>query len=222
MRVLLVEDHAVFRELFASSFDRQPGFEVIAQAGSLAEARRSLAEIEGVDVAVLDLHLPDGEGTEIIGELRTQNPNSVALVLTASLDLATYARAVEAGAAGILHKSLGVEEVMDAMRRLTEGEALLSQDEVVTLLRILDRQRAHSREAQRVFEQLAPREREALETLAEGMGDKQIAQRLGVGLGTARGYVKGMLQKLGVHSRLQALVFAARHGLVEIGREAPR
>lgn len=214
MRVLLVEDHEIFRELFASAFEREPGFEVVAQAGTLAEAREVL---EGVDVAVLDLRLPDGDGTDIIGELREKNPHGVALVLTASMDLAIYARAIAAGAAGVLHKSAGVEEVMDAMRRLAEGEALLSQDEVVRLLRVLDRERARSREARASFERLAPRERDVLRTLAEGLNDKEIAERLNVGLGTARGYVAGMLRKLGVNSRLQAVVWAARHGFVEIG-----
>lgn len=133
MRVLLVEDHAIFRELFAAAFEKEPEFEVVAQASTLAEARRSL---EGVDVAVVDLGLPDGDGTDLIGELRAKNPDSVALVLTASLDVAVYARAVEAGAAGILHKAVHVGDVMYAIRRLAAGEALLSQNEVVQLLRI--------------------------------------------------------------------------------------
>jgi DNA-binding NarL/FixJ family response regulator len=214
VRVLLVEDHAIFRELFASVFHREPGFEVVAQAGSLAEAREVL---EGVDVAVLDLRLPDGEGTDLIGELRAKNPHVVALLLTASSDLAVYARAVAAGAAGVVHKSVYVGEVMDAIRRLAAGEALLSQEEVVQLLRFAERERAQSREALASFEQLTPREWEVLRALAEGMNDKEIAERLYIGVGTARSHVARMLTKLGVHSRLQALVLAARHGFVTIG-----
>lgn len=219
VRVLLVEDHAIFRELFASAFEREPGFEVVAQVGSLAEARQALRDSGegGVDVAVLDIRLPDGEGTDIIGELREGNPHAVALILTASLDLGVYARAVAAGAAGVLHKSVYVRDVMDAMRRLVAGEALLSKEEVVKLLRVADRERAQSREARASFERLTAREREVLEALAEGMNDKEIAGRLDVGVGTARSHVARMLIKLGVHSRLQALVFAARHGFVEIG-----
>ncbi len=220
VRVLLVEDHAVFRELFASVFDLQPDFEVVGQAATLAQARTML-EMK-VDVGVVDLNLPDGDGTDIIAQLRRENPHAVVLVLTASLDPALYARAVEAGAAGVLHKSSSVEEVMDAVRRLASGEVLLSQEEVVRLLRVLDRERAQGREAQACFECLAPREREVLLALAEGMNDKEIAQKLNVGVGTARGYVKGMLTKLGVHSRLQALVYAVRYGLVEIGPRPPR
>ncbi len=221
MRVLLVEDHAIFRELFAFAFDSEPDFEVVAQAGTLAGARETL---EDVDVAVLDLQLPDGKGTDLIGELRERSQHAAALVLTAGLDPAICARAVAAGAAGVLHKSASAEEVIDAIRRLAGGEALLSTDEVVALLRLADRERAQSREARLAFGELTPREWDVLYSLAEGMGDKEIARKLGCGLGTVRGHVSKMLQKLGAQSRLQALVYAARHGFVEIGGpgEEPR
>ncbi|HJQ28265.1 MAG TPA: response regulator transcription factor, partial [Rubrobacter sp.] len=129
-RILLVEDHASFRQTLAFVFDQQPEFEVVAQAGTLAEARRTKGGFEA-DLGVLDLSLPDGEGTELIEELRETNPDFAALVLTASLDRAEHARAVEAGAAGVLHKSADVDEILDATRRLAEGETLLSQDELV-------------------------------------------------------------------------------------------
>jgi DNA-binding NarL/FixJ family response regulator len=217
VRVLLVEDHAIFRELFARTFEWEPGVEVVAQAGSLVEARESLVELSGgVDVAVLDLGLPDGEGTDLIGDLRAENPHAVALVLTANPDLDSRARAIAAGAAGVLHKSASIDEVMDAVRRLASGEVLLSQREVIELLRHADRERTLARETKSAFESLAPREKDALDALAKGMNDKEIAVSLNVGVGTARGYVAGMLRKLGTHSRLQALVLAVRHGYVEI------
>ena len=217
VQVLLVEDHAIFRQLFASAFDNEPDFEVVGQAGTLAEARETLRDLAGrVDVAVVDLHLPDGDGMDLIGELREGNPHGAVLVLTASVDLGTYARAITAGAAGVVHKSGAFAGIMDAVRRLSAGEALLSQEEVVELLRVADPERTEGREARRAFQCLTSREKDVLEALAEGLGDKEIAITLGVGVGTVRGYVAGLLQKLGVHSRLQALVFAARHGFVEI------
>lgn len=218
VRVVLVEDHAMFREMFAFVLEREPGFEVVAQAGSLSEAREKIEDLGegGVDVAVVDLHLPDGNGTELIAEFCGQDASCAALVLTASLDLAVYGRAVGAGAAGVLHKSAGMKEVADAVGRLAAGEALLSQGEAVKLLRLADRERTQGRETRSAFEQLTPREKDALQALAEGMGDREIADVMGVGLGTARGYVAGMLRKLGARSRLQALVFAVRHGFVRI------
>src|SRR5438128_10652145 len=102
IRVLLVDDHASFRQPLAFLLAREPDIAVVGQAGSLAEARRIL---EGVEVAVVDLGLPDGPGVELVHELRAANPLGAVLILTASLDRREHARAVEAGASGVLHKS---------------------------------------------------------------------------------------------------------------------
>jgi DNA-binding NarL/FixJ family response regulator len=214
-RILLVEDHASFRQTLAFVFDREPGFEVVAQAGSLAEARQVMDGLEA-DLGVIDLALPDGEGIELIKDLRETNPHFAALVLTASLDRAEHARAVESGAAGILHKSAGVDEILDATRRLGEGETLLSQEELIVLLRLAGQSREEEREARASIEQITLREREVLQALGEGLSNKEIAAKLHVSVDTERTHMMNILNKLGVHSRLQALLFAARHGLIEI------
>ena len=214
-RVVLVEDHASFRQTLAYIFDGEPGFEVVAQAGTLAEARQD-AVGAGADLGVIDLTLPDGEGIELIRELRDANRNFAALILTASLDKTEYARAVEAGAAGVIHKSADVDEILDATRRLGAGETLLSPQELVELLRIAGRSREQEREARISIGQITPREKEVLQTLAEGLSNKEIAARLHMSVDTERTHMMNILNKLGVHSRLQALLFAARHGLVEL------
>ena len=214
-RVVLVEDHASFRQTLAYIFDGEPGFEVVAQAGTLAEARQD-AVGAGADLGVIDLTLPDGEGIELIRELREANRNFAALILTASLDKTEYASAVEAGAAGVIHKSADVDEILDATRRLGAGETLLSPQELVELLRIAGRSREQEREARISIGQITPREKEVLQTLAEGLSNKEIAARLHMSVDTERTHMMNILNKLGVHSRLQALLFAARHGLVEL------
>ena len=215
--ILLVDDHASFRQTLAFVFDQQPDIEVVAQAGSLAEARRALEGLETEpDLGVIDLSLPDGEGTELIKDLRETNEDFAALLLTASLDRTDHARAVEAGAAGVVHKSADVDEVLDATRRISEGETLLSPGELVEMLRIASQDREEEREARANIEQLTRREREVLQALSEGLSNKQIAQRLHMSVDTERTHMMNILSKLGVHSRLQALLFAARHGLVEI------
>jgi DNA-binding NarL/FixJ family response regulator len=214
-RILLVEDHASFRQTLAFVFDQQPDFEVVAQAGTLAEMRRAMGGFEA-DLGVIDLSLPDGEGTELIEELRNANPLFAALVLTASLDRTEHARAVEAGAAGVMHKSADVDEILDATRRLGEGETLLSQDELVALLRLAGQNREEVLEARASIEQITPREREVLQMLAQGLSNKEIAATLHMSVDTERTHMMNILNKLGVHSRLQALLFAARHGIVEI------
>jgi DNA-binding NarL/FixJ family response regulator len=214
-RILLVEDHASFRQTLALVFDQQPEFEVVAQAGTLAETRRKMDGFEA-DLGVIDLALPDGEGTELIGELREANPEFAALVLTASLDRTEHARAVEAGAAGIVHKSADVDTIIDATRRIGEGETLLSEDELIALLRLAGQNREEKVEARASIEQITPREKEVLQKLAEGLSNREIAASLHMSVDTERTHMMNILNKLGVHSRLQALVFAARHGLVEI------
>lgn len=214
-RILLVEDHTSFRQTLAYLFDQQPDFRVVAQAGTLFEARQVMEGSEA-DLGVIDLTLPDGEGTGLIGELRDANADFAALVLTASLDRADHARAVEAGAAGILHKSADVDVILDATRRLGEGETLFSQDELVELLRLAGQNREEELEARVSIEQITPREREVLRSLAEGLSNKEIAAQLHMSVDTERTHMMNILNKLGVHSRIQALLFAARHGLVEI------
>lgn len=113
-RVMLVEDHAVFRQALSSILDRQPDIEVVAQAGSLAEARQCLG---GVDVMLLDLALPDGDGIELISELRKLNPDASVLVLSATLDLAYPERALEAGADAVLSKVHAPMRIADEIKR---------------------------------------------------------------------------------------------------------
>ena len=212
-RILLVDDHATLREPVAFMFEREPEFAMVAQAGSLAEARGMLDDL---DVAVIDLDLPDGNGEELIKDFHIANPRGTALVLTATADRRVHARAIEAGAAGILHKSVRVKEVVDAVRCLLAGEELLSPNETVELLRLASREREQNYEAQRAIARLTPREREVLQALADGLRDKDIAHKLQVGSGTIRNHVASILGKLDVQSRLQALVFAVRHGATRI------
>lgn len=221
-RIMLVDDHTSFRQPLAFMLEREPDLTVVAQAGSLAEAREVLREAHEdgleVDVAIVDLELPDGFGTEFVAELLADNPNAQVMVLSAFSDKGTLALAVEAGAAGVLHKSSRIDDITDAVRRLYSGEQLLSQREVIEAVRYVSRTRSEARETQLMVAKLTPRERDVLQALAEGLSDKEIAERLYVGIGTVRSHTTSLLSKLEVQSRLQALVFAVRHGLVEIAQ----
>ena len=116
-RVMLVENQADFRHLMATLLGRQADLEVVAQAGSLAEARRHAATVK-FDVAVLDLGLPDGNGADLIAELRRASPGVGVLILSASLDAKNLEKATEAGADGMLDKLASPGEVLAAIRRL--------------------------------------------------------------------------------------------------------
>jgi DNA-binding NarL/FixJ family response regulator len=183
----------------------------------MAEARRMLEEVkQPIDVALIDLGLPDGYGAELIKELREAHPQAQVLVLSASLDRANIARAVQLGAAGVLSKTTHLEDVVDGVKRLRRGETLMPLEEVVELLRFAGTRREEEHEARRSAESLTPREREVLQALAEGLTSEGIAERLDISLRTERNHMASILSKLGVHSQLQALVFALRHGVVEI------
>jgi DNA-binding NarL/FixJ family response regulator/signal transduction histidine kinase len=217
VRVLLVEDHASFREAVAATFEREAGFRVSGQAGSLAEALELLSGgLLMADLAIVDLGLPDGYGGDLIRTLRQTNPQAQVLVLSATEDRAEIARAVEAGAAGVLHKSAGMDELLDAARRLLDGETLMPLNEVVELLRLAASRRDEGIDVRQAIARLTPREREVLAALAEGLDGKEIARRLRISDKTERNHMANIMTKLGVHSRLQALVFALRHGVADI------
>ena len=121
LRVMLVEDHAAFRQALAFLLTNEPDLEVVAQAGSLAQAREALIDEEGLDVAVLDLALPDGNGTDLIGELRRRNPGVSVVVLSATMGPGDLDEAVEAGADAVLDKKESLPTIAREVRRLGGG-----------------------------------------------------------------------------------------------------
>lgn len=198
-------------------FEREPGFEVVGEAGSIAEVRELPGEsLREVEVAVVDLALPDGDGLELIEDFSSREPQITMLVLSASLEAGRFARAVEAGAAGVLHKSTPIREIVEAVRQLKAGEALLSPAEIFDMLRVVSRERQEKREAREAIERLTPREIDVLRSLAEGLESREIAAKMNITVETERTHMVNILHKLGVHSRLHALVFAVRHGIVQI------
>lgn len=221
-RVMVVDDHASFRQPLVFMLDREPDLKVVAQASSVAEALETLGAFEEagetIDLAVVDLNLPDGSGSQFITELQASSMRALALVLSAHSDRFRLARAIEAGATGILHKSSRIEDIVDAVRRLRSGEQLIPPREVIEAVRLVSSERLRDQEVRLLISKLTPRERELLEALAEGLSDKEIAERLYVGVGTVRTHMTHLLAKFGVDSRLQALIFAIRYSLVEIDR----
>ncbi len=213
LRLLLVEDHAAIREAMAAALEAEPDVQEVRQAASLAEARTM---IDDIDVAVIDPVLPDGNGVDLIADVRRHSPDAQALIITAGADRSAAASAVERGAAGVLTEEARLQDVMTAIRRLGRGEPLMSSDEVVDLLRLAARQRERELDDRRALDSLTAREREVLQLLAEGLDTRAAAGRLHVSPRTHRNHVANILSKLGVHSQLQALLFALRYGVVEL------
>jgi DNA-binding NarL/FixJ family response regulator len=217
IEVLLVDDHRSFRDAVAFMLDQEPDIRVVGQAGSVGDAQVALRLAAHADVAVIDLDLPDGDGAEVIKAFRAINRKGKVLVLSASSDPKDLGRAVEAGAAGILHKSCPISEIVSALRDVHAGTPLLSSEAMVDLLRFVGQEREQARAMQMALSRLTKREVDVLRCLAEGRSDRQIAERLHVSIDTVRTHMVNLLQKLGVDSRLQAVVIGVRSGIINIG-----
>jgi DNA-binding NarL/FixJ family response regulator len=213
IRVVLVDDHLSFRQPLAFMLMREPDITITGQAGTVAEARPLLPE---ADIALIDLDLPDGEGVDLIHALHAVNPQAIALVLTGNNSDLAMVRAVAVGAAGVIHKSRPVSEIIDAIRRLQAGESLLSVHETMDMLRLVTQQREQDRAAQATIGRLTPREHEVLQALGAGLSNREIAHELLISTQTVRKHMVNVLHKLRVNSRLEALVFGLQHNLVMI------
>jgi DNA-binding NarL/FixJ family response regulator len=213
IRVLIVDDQAAVRQPLAFTLDHQPDITVVGSAASASEARLFLRE---VDVAIVDLTLQEGAGSQVIAELVEDNPGAAALILTGSGDTEELARGVESGASAVMYKSATLDEIVDAVRRLASGELLLTARAAMDLVHAAARDRARERGAREIAERLTPRERDVLHALADGLSDLEMAERLGLSKETIRTHMTRVMSRLGASSRLQALVIAVRYGLVEI------
>lgn len=204
-KVVLVEDHDMVAEAIGLALERA-GIEVIARATTvataLAETRRSRP-----DVVLLDRRLPDGDGTALIPELVLNGAK--VLVLTGEATASVAARVAEAGGAGLILKSARLDELVDAVRKVADGEVVFDQR---LLAGVLDRLTGRMKFAGAT---LTAREQETLLLLADGVGTDQISTRLGVARNTARNHVQRVLDKLGASSKLEAVSIARREGLLD-------
>jgi DNA-binding NarL/FixJ family response regulator len=207
IRLALVDDHVSYREALALALQSETALALVGQAGSVSEARGLVGL---ADVALVDLDLPDGNGADLISSLGSGPDAPRAIVLSASTQPTDLARAIEAGAAGVLHKSVGIDTIVRAIRQVAAGETILSPADTVEILRAAAREREEERAVQTAMDMLTPREREVLDLIVEGLTDKEIAGRLHITTATAQTHVANLLGKLGVRSRLQAAMLAAR------------
>jgi DNA-binding NarL/FixJ family response regulator len=208
IRVLVVEDHPVYRDGLAAAFAGSPGVTVAAAVGSIAEACTAAAA-ERPDVVLLDLGLPDGDGLSAVPVLLSGDPPPAVLVLTMNDDRDVILDAVRAGAHGFLLKGAGRLEVVDAVRRAAAGGAVFSAGAADVVIE------AAARGTRNPADELGltRRESDVLRLVAAGLGNAAIAVRLGVSAKTVRNQVSAVLTKLGVSSRTEAAERAHRAGL---------
>lgn len=213
IKVLLVEDHASFRDALQMVMTLYDDLEVVAEISDAAAARRTITRTE-VDVAVVDLDLPTGSGVDVIAAVREVSPDTACVVLTGLDADIELGKAIEAGAAAVLHKSADMLEVLDVIRRVHGGETVLPVEVTTRALRALARQREQGWYSRVLRDSLTGRELQVLERLAEGHDDEQIAESFGIAPNTVQTHVRNLLAKMAAGSRLEAVVKAIRHGLV--------
>lgn len=202
IRLFLLDDHEIVRRGIRELLETEPDLSVVGEAGSAAQARRIVPAVRP-DVAVLDARLPDGSGIDICREIRSQFPETKALILTSFDDEEALSTAILAGASGYLLKDIKGNGLLDAIRAVASGKNLLDPARV---RRVRDAwSREHARDPK--LQSLTPQERRILDLIAEGLTNRQIGDRLGLAEKTVKNYVTGILGKLGLQRRTQAALY---------------
>jgi two-component system response regulator DevR len=212
LRLLIVDDHEIVRHGLVALLDRREGFEVVAQAGTMAEAVAEAARFEP-DLIVMDVRLPDGSGIEACREIRAARPETRVVMLTSYPDEEAVLSAIIAGASGYLLKQIRGRDLVTALEAVARGESLL--DPAVTE-KVLQRVRAAaSGGATDELADLTSQERKILLLVAEGKTNKEIAADVFLSDKTVKNYVSSILSKLNLQRRTQAAAFVARHHIGE-------
>ncbi|RFA06709.1 DNA-binding response regulator [Subtercola boreus] len=202
IRVFLLDDHELVRRGLASLLDAESDIEVIGEAATTAQARTRIAATRP-DIALLDVQLPDGNGIDLCRDLRSEYPDLQCLMLTAFDDDEAITAAAVAGASGYVLKDILGSGLIDSIRAVAAGRALLNP---VVAKRVVQRL-ASTVEADPRLSSLNPRERQVLALISDGLTNREIGVRLSLAEKTVKNYVSGLLGKLGLQRRTQAAIF---------------
>jgi two-component system response regulator DevR len=204
IRLLLVDDHEIVRRGLRELLEVEADLKVVAEAGSLDEALA--LNIDEIDVAVLDVRLPDGSGVDLCRLLREKRPELACLMLTSFADNEALNASVLAGARGYVLKNVRGDDLVGAIRQVADGEMLLTNDQIE---RARERLRRQITEDIRL-ESLSAQESRILELLSEGLSNREIAEVMFLAEKTVKNYVSNLLAKLGFQRRTEAALFAQR------------
>lgn len=212
MRVLVIDDHTLFRSGLEGLLERR-GIEVAAAVGDGNEGLMLARELE-VDIILLDLRMPDVGGMEVLRRLREQGVETPVVMLTTSSDERDLVESLRCGAQGYLLKEMEPDDLVVALKDIMAGKTVVAPGLTGVLARVVQQGDAGTLDAApSPFDDLTPREREILCHLSEGQSNKVIARNLGISDGTVKLHVKSILRKLDVHSRVEAAVMAVEQGL---------
>jgi len=213
IKVAIIEDHQILVDALELMLQRNPEFTFVGAAPTVAEGFELIRHTHP-DVMLLDIHLPDGNGYDLVPKVFETSPKTHVVVLTSYTDEETIMRAVDIGVSGFLPKSSSLSEFFTTIRKAAEGEIVMPPHLLIGLLKRVPRDRAVVSRKDSLWERLTPREHEILICLASGKSGEIIAAELNIAPLTVRTHVRNLMSKLGVHSRLEAVAFSTKHGLI--------
>jgi two-component system NarL family response regulator len=214
IRVMIADDHALFRQALKTVLDGEPDLELVAEASDGEEAVR-VAEECAPDVVLMDVRMPKLAGIEAARQLKESAPTTKVVMLTVSDDEEDLFDAIKAGASGYLLKEINPDEVARAVRQIQAGQSLLSPSmasklltEFATMTKRAEERPYHPR--------LTEREMEVLKLVAQGMTNREIGKSLHISENTVKNHIRNILEKLHLNSRMEAVIYAVREKLLEI------
>jgi DNA-binding NarL/FixJ family response regulator len=220
-RILLVDDHALFRVGMRNILEREPDFEIVAEADD-ARTAMDAAFATNPDVILMDLSLPAPGGIETTQRVKRELPATAIIVLSTDEDEDALFDAIKAGAAAFVLKDIAPEDLVMIIRRVATGEFLINDkvfSKPAVASRVLKEFRelaVYGQEAAPIFAPLSPREVEILDNIAQGMTNKQVAYALSISEQTVKNHMSSILRKLSVNDRTQAVVYAMRQGWIRM------
>jgi DNA-binding NarL/FixJ family response regulator len=217
IRVLIVDDHALFRRGLEMVLAEEDDIELVGQASDGAEATQKAAE-SLPDVVLMDIRMPKSSGIVACGAMKEAAPSTKIIMLTISDEEEDLFEAIRAGASGYLLKDIPLDEVAEAVRSVNGGQSLISPSmagKLLTEFATLARRNEEEPPQQVPAPKLTDREMEVLKLVAKGMNNRDIARELFISENTVKNHVRNILEKLQIHSRMEAVMIALRDKLIE-------
>jgi two-component system nitrate/nitrite response regulator NarL len=223
IRLLVVDDHSLFRRGLIALLSNNPTFAIVGEAADASAALTATAKLQP-DLILLDNHLPGVNGIDAIADMKAASPNSRVIMLTVSENEQDLAAGLKAGADGYLLKTINTEDLCDSIIRVWEGDSVISPEMMGKLVGLLrdtqdlsatatEKERAHALSPDDPIHLLSPREREILALVANGDSNKLIARALDIAETTVKLHVQHILRKLNVSNRVHAAVYARERHL---------
>jgi DNA-binding NarL/FixJ family response regulator len=212
--VAIIEDHQILVDSLGLMLRYEPDMEFLGAASSLKDGE-VLVGNSIPDVLLLDIGLPDGNGLDLVPEINTTSPDTHIVVLTSLSDEATLMRVIDSGISGFVSKNSQLSELLETIRKAADGEIVMPTSLLMGLLMRLPRDKAAAYQDEKGWQRLTVREQEILEMLAKGKSGNEIAEELHIAPLTVRTHIRNMMSKMGVHSRLEAVAFGLKNGIID-------